>query len=431
MSKRIQSGHCTDALCLAVRTNAFLKTKMCPRLETCSLGKNCSFAHSDVELRPLPEFRKTAICYNYRRGKCINPGCRFAHGDEDMMGYIPPPAIQTRKICPYFLTGSCKNDNCAHAHMQSRRGASRLKTFLIALRNALSGIKALDNSVLNLKKKLKGGIPWQSLGFSSFKETVLFLPGTSLSFDDEHVIFEPNVHTRDLIQNLQSQIDSYQKEALSLDLSRSSYKIGTVFPPPSSPTTFMASDVIRPDQVIGEFNDFFTCAVCEGVSIDPVMTTVCCHVMCTTCWDIWKGGRSGPIACPKCQSEITIVDNETTAISGDNQSHSLAAALSIIYDSICVRCDRCLWTGSPKDWTSHLCIGTAPSSVVTPKSGTLVAVDDFYPQQDMSNVLGVKSGDIVELSAETESGWAFVTNKDTLQSGWTPTSFLTREPSPP
>ncbi len=345
------------------------------------------------------------------------------------MGYIPPPAIQTRKICPYYLVGSCKKDSCAHAHMHSRRGASRLKTFLIALRNALSGSKGLDNSVLNLKKKLKGGIPWQSLGFSSFKEAVLFLPGTSMTFDEEHVMFEPTTQTRELIQTLQYFVDSTQKEVLPVGLGRSSVGSGAV---PPSPTTFLASDVIRPDQVIGEFNEFFTCAVCEGVSIDPVMTTVCCHVMCTTCWEIWRGGRTGPIACPKCQSDISVSENETTSISGDNPSHPLAAALSLIYDSIRVHCDRCDWIGSPKEWTSHLCIKpvTSSTSMVTPKSGTVVAVDDFYPQEDMSNVLRVKSGDVFELCAESDSGWAFVTNKDTLQSGWTPTSYLTREPSP-
>lgn len=422
MSKRIQSGHCTDALCLAVRTNAFLKTKMCPRMETCSLGKNCSFAHSLSELRPLPEFRKTAICYNYRRGKCVDFRCRFAHGEEEMMGYFPPPSIQTRKICPFFLVGSCSDSNCAHAHMQSRRAASRLKTFLIALRNALSGDRGEESSVLVLKKKLKGGIPWQSLGFSSFKDAVLFLPGTLMSFDEQQVSFTPSALTRDLISSLQHSVDSSQKDVLSLhlgDQSMSDAGGGAIAP---SPTTFMASDVIRPDQVIGELNEFFICSVCEGVSIDPVMTTVCCHVVCSDCWDIWKGGRVGPIACPKCQTE-----NDVTVISSDNTAYPLAAALSLMYDTVSIRCERCPWTGSPTDWREHSCTG---QSMVTPKSGIVVAVDDFYPLEDMSNVLRVKSGDIFELSAESDSGWAFVTNKDTLQSGWTPTSYLTREPSP-
>lgn len=423
MSKRIQSGHCTDALCLAVRTNAFLKTKMCPRLETCPLGKNCSFAHSLSELRPLPEFRKTAICYNYRRGKCVDFGCRFAHGDEDMMGYIPPPSIQTRKICPYFLVGSCNNPKCANAHMQSRRGASRLKTFLIALRNALSGSRGEGTSVLVLKKKLKGGIPWQSLGFSSFNDAVLFLPGTSMSFDEQVVFFNPSTLTRDLITSLQQSVDSSQKDVLSLHLGEQSLSDAGL-PLTPSPTTFMASDVINPDQVIGELNEFFICSVCEGVAIDPVMTTVCCHVICSACWDIWRGGRfGGQIACPKCQTE-----NDVTVISSDNTAYPLAAALSLMYDTISVRCERCPWIGSPKDWREHAC-STGPS-MVTPKSGTFVAVDDFNPIEDMSNVLRVKSGDIFELTAESDSGWAFVTNKDTLQSGWTPTSYLTREPSP-
>ena len=428
MSKRIQSGHCTDALCLAVKTNAFLKTKMCPRLQSCTLGKNCSYAHSEYELRPLPEFRKTAICYNYRRGKCVDPGCRFAHGDEDMMGYIPPPSIQTRKICPYFLVGNCRNINCLHAHMQSRRGASRLKTFLIALRNGLSGSPGAETSVLNLKKKLKGGIPWQSLGFSSFKEAVLFLPGTSLSFDEEYVMFNPTCETRQLIQSLQSLVDSSsQKDVLSLNAEE--LPPYDLIPHLPSPTTFLTSSILRPDQVIGEFNEFFICAVCEGVSIEPLMTTVCCHVMCSACWEIWRGGREGPIACPKCQLEITEKENQITLITTDNADNPLAAAVSLMYDSIKASCDRCSWVGSPKDWPDHTCTTPSPS-VVTPKSGTVVAVDDYCPSEDMLNVLRVKSGDIFELTAESGSGWAYVTNKDTLESGWTPTSYLTREPSP-
>lgn len=203
MSRRLQSGNCTDALCLAVRTNALLKTKMCPKLETCILGKNCSYAHSDTELRPMPQFKKTAVCYNYKRGKCFDPDCKFAHGDEDMMGYIPQPSSQSRKICPYYISGSCLDVNCTNAHMTSRRAASRLRTYMITLRNALIGGEV---RVSSLKKRLRGGIPWQSVGFSSFKESVLFLPGVSISADDQYVVLRQTPETSALMERLQQSV---------------------------------------------------------------------------------------------------------------------------------------------------------------------------------------------------------------------------------
>jgi len=463
-----------------------------------------------MELRPLPEFKKTAICYNYRRGKCFDPKCRFAHGEEDMMGYIPQPALQTRKICPYFLVGKCRATNCMNAHLQSRRGASRLKTFLIALRNALSSNRFGEvMTVMNLKKKLKGGIPYQSIGFSTFKEAVLFLPGTSftpsLSFtdfeDDQSVVevtFDPTSDTRDLIQDLQEFVDSQRlpggsphpteenpfetgvADSLSGPLLSFSSAFMNTYPPVDSSSgsmmeltpelttvtgavsshsstrryrrgpksTFLESSVIRPEQVIGEKNDFFICPVCEGIAIDPLITAPCTHVICSNCWLIWRGSRLNddePVPCPKCQIDI-IPATDIWELSLESQSPT-GAALNIIYDSITIKCDICGWVGPVREHINHQCVQEEPVggdifsslvSGVTPKSGTVIAIDTFGDQVDDMTadniILPVRMGDLLEISAESDSGWAFVTKKDTQESGWTPSSYLsmtpTREPSP-
>lgn len=398
MSRRIQSGHCTDALCLAVRTNAFLKTKMCPRLENCSLGKNCSFAHSEKELRPLPEFKKTAICYNFRRGKCFDPGCKFAHGEEDMMGYIPQTSMQTRKVCPYFILGFCHDENCMHAHMVSRRAASRLKTFLVAMRNALvSSRKAGEAtaSVTNLKKKLKGGIPWQSLGFPTFKDAVLFLPGAHYLSDDEHVEFSATSKTRDMFETLQQLVDTSSPKpgtppptlltsappGFGRSQSSASSSYGDIFTPVAQNLT-LPQQLIRPSQILGPHSAFFVCPVCEGLATDPWITEQCSHVICRLCLEVWTAfDLSKTFVCPRCQSLVN--PSEVSRLSSESPTPT-AAALAVIYDSIQVRCETCEWTGSPREYSTHHC---SLLSVVTPKSGPAVAMSDFDSTKEVVKLI--------------------------------------------
>ena len=361
MSKRLQSGHCTDALCLAVRTNAFLKTKMCPKLDSCPLGKNCSFAHSERELRPLPEFKKTAICYNYRRGRCFDPRCKFAHGEDEMMGYIPDPGVQSRKICPYNLLGVCFDPNCLHAHLQSRRAVSRLKTFLIALRNTLSQQMLADPymSVSNIKKQLKGGIPWQSLGFVTFREAVLFLPGTSVSEDEQFVEFTMCPETRELIQTLQAMVDtdsSIVTDTRSWEPPESSISEEDVHQVMTPISSLFLTSTINCNQIVGSVGghsdfDFFTCPLCGGLSVDPMINEKCSHVMCASCFEMWKGGLD-VFVCPKCQAETPT--DEVNVISPESP-RTMPAALGIIYDSIQVACESCDWIGSPRMYPLHVC----------------------------------------------------------------------------
>lgn len=63
----------------------------------CSRGNDCTFAHTDVELRDKPDLTKTKICAKWRNGQCRkSPSeCSYAHGEEDMRPVAPPsPALK-------------------------------------------------------------------------------------------------------------------------------------------------------------------------------------------------------------------------------------------------------------------------------------------------------------------------------------------------
>lgn len=62
-------------------------TRLCSFYQAgiCSRGQNCSFAHSELQIRAQPDFYKTRLCDDFRRGKCTaGEACQFAHGSEEM-----------------------------------------------------------------------------------------------------------------------------------------------------------------------------------------------------------------------------------------------------------------------------------------------------------------------------------------------------------
>lgn len=64
------------------------KTKRCRFwLEgRCSRGDSCTYAHTEVELRPTPDLSKTKICSKWKKGLCDKPSheCTYAHGVQDL-----------------------------------------------------------------------------------------------------------------------------------------------------------------------------------------------------------------------------------------------------------------------------------------------------------------------------------------------------------
>jgi len=65
----------------------FGKTKMCKfkRLNLCTRGDNCTYAHNENELKPLPNLYKTKMCFEMTKNKhCQNPTCPYAHTKTEL-----------------------------------------------------------------------------------------------------------------------------------------------------------------------------------------------------------------------------------------------------------------------------------------------------------------------------------------------------------
>ena len=52
----------------------------------CKLGKDCNFAHSELELRDQPDLVATRLCFQYSsKGRCKKgDDCKFAHGKQEL-----------------------------------------------------------------------------------------------------------------------------------------------------------------------------------------------------------------------------------------------------------------------------------------------------------------------------------------------------------
>lgn len=69
------------------RLALFAKTSMCKfhTVGKCKRGDACVFAHSEAELRDLPDFSRTRLCISLiETGSCNDPECKFAHASEEL-----------------------------------------------------------------------------------------------------------------------------------------------------------------------------------------------------------------------------------------------------------------------------------------------------------------------------------------------------------
>lgn len=65
----------------------FHKTRLCRfnELGLCARGEECSFAHSQGELHPMPDLTKTRLCQDLiNTGTCTNERCAFAHNKTEL-----------------------------------------------------------------------------------------------------------------------------------------------------------------------------------------------------------------------------------------------------------------------------------------------------------------------------------------------------------
>ena len=65
--------HLASATTIEPTTHSFLKTKICPYFlkGKCNNGSKCTFAHSNKELRELPNHHKTKLCKAYASENAI------------------------------------------------------------------------------------------------------------------------------------------------------------------------------------------------------------------------------------------------------------------------------------------------------------------------------------------------------------------------
>ncbi|CAL1170108.1 unnamed protein product [Cladocopium goreaui] len=65
--------------------NALKKTCLCKYALSgaCFRGSECTFAHSEAELREVPDLQGTEPCFNFAKGRCYKGyRCNFSHGQQ-------------------------------------------------------------------------------------------------------------------------------------------------------------------------------------------------------------------------------------------------------------------------------------------------------------------------------------------------------------
>ena len=107
----------------------FYKTKMCPLFEKgrCFNGRKCRYAHSDSELRELPDLRCTKLCESVLKGEpCKSDNCTFAHTREELRtSHI---TFHKVSLCNFYKKGRCLNGGTYGREWQTQRegmGAER------------------------------------------------------------------------------------------------------------------------------------------------------------------------------------------------------------------------------------------------------------------------------------------------------------------
>lgn len=115
------SSQIDDAATLKAKqsVNILFKTKICASTnlgKPCPSGDNCHYAHSEAELRPIPNFTRTTMCKLVVAGEtCENENCKFAHSREELR--TSELGTVKLRMCNFHAKGRCKDgENCRFAH---------------------------------------------------------------------------------------------------------------------------------------------------------------------------------------------------------------------------------------------------------------------------------------------------------------------------
>mmetsp|Transcript_105310 Transcript_105310/g.187184 ORF Transcript_105310/g.187184 Transcript_105310/m.187184 type:complete len:329 (-) Transcript_105310:219-1205(-) len=87
-----------DSKRYAVYRNQFMKTQLCKYygVGSCTKGAECNFAHGLEEMSIVPDLKKTALCEDFKHGRCSLPKeqCQYAHGQDDLRSSLAFQSIR-------------------------------------------------------------------------------------------------------------------------------------------------------------------------------------------------------------------------------------------------------------------------------------------------------------------------------------------------
>ncbi|PHJ22587.1 zinc finger (ccch type) motif-containing protein [Cystoisospora suis] len=128
----------------------FFRIKLCPKYVRglCRKGSRCSYAHTEEQLRDVPNLWKTKLCSAYRFGKTcpLEEACPYAHGEEELRSTAD---YYKTKLCKFWMReGRCEAGKaCRHAHGDQelrKRNYRHTELEKFALRHHLDMRQLLD-----------------------------------------------------------------------------------------------------------------------------------------------------------------------------------------------------------------------------------------------------------------------------------------------
>ena len=117
-------------------------TRMCKywKGSGCNLGADCSFAHSESELRDQPDLVSTQLCFQFaRKGICKNgDACTFAHGKSELRRFPKTRSFGRKRVEPKKLQEESSQADSVASLAGSRTMASPNEMFRSSMAAALT-----------------------------------------------------------------------------------------------------------------------------------------------------------------------------------------------------------------------------------------------------------------------------------------------------